>query len=161
MQLHQSKIEVSFNPNVLKQVDEAKKKYIQARGQERIITDFQGNRLDRFPASTGGFVIGECALRDDQFAFRIFDETGDRRIIWNASDPSQIREAQREFDKYLKKGWKPYAINRDGSVGKRIHGFDAEAEEIIFDEKGGVREKLKGFAAKFKEVKMMPRTYPG
>lgn len=159
--LHQANIEITFNPNILKQVDEAKRKYITARRENRIITDLDGARIDRFQANLGGFVIKEYDLRDDEFAVRIFDETGDRRIVWNASDPAQIREAKREFDKYVGKGWKPYAINRDGSVGKRIFAFDSEAEEIVLDEKGSIREKLKGFASKFKEVKMMPRTYPG
>jgi hypothetical protein len=159
--LHQAQIEVTFDPNHLKQVDEAKRKYIAARNENRIIKDFEGNRLSRFSAVLGGFVIAEQDLHPEQFAFRIFDDTGDRRIIWNASSPAEIREAKKEFDKYVSKGWKPYAINRDGSRGKRIYGFDAESQEIILDEKGGIREKLKGFAEKFKEVKMMPRTYPG
>lgn len=156
-----SQIRVEFNPLNLRQIDEAKKKYIDARRQGRIVTDLRGNRVDSFRAVTDGFLIRGYELAENEFAVRFFDETGDRRIVWNASDPAQIGEAKKEFDKYVDKGWKPYAINRDGSMGKRIRGFDAEAQEIIFDEKGGIRDKLKDFAAKFKEVKMMPRTFPG
>lgn len=159
--LNLSTIRVEFDPLNLRQVDEAKKKYIGARKEGRVITNLAGDRISSFRAATDGFLIREYELAQDEFAVRFFDETGDRRIVWNASDPAQIREAKREFDKFVAKGWKPYAINRDGSMGKRIREFNSEAQEIIFDEKGGVRSKLADFAKSFKEVKMMPRTYPG
>lgn len=161
MSLNLSEIRVEFNPLIRKQRNEANQKYLDARREGRTVTDLQGNRVASFREVADGFLIGRYELAPDEIAVRFFDETGDRRVVWNATDPAQIREAKKEFDKYVSKGWKPYAINRDGSMGKRIFAFDAEEQEIIFDEKGSIREKLKGFASKFREVKMMPRTYPG
>jgi hypothetical protein len=161
MMLHQANIEIGFNPNNLREVDDAKKKYIDARRDNRVITDLEGNRIENFRPALGGFIIREQALGDNEFAFRIFDDTGDRRVIWNCNDPAEIREAKNEFDKYISKGWKAYAINRNGSMGKRIRSFDADLQEIVFDDKEGLTAKLKDFAKSFKEVKVVPRTYPG
>lgn len=159
--IHNSNVQVLFDPRKMKEVDEAKKKYIEARNQNRRIVDLSGEPISVFKGSLGGFVIKEVELSENQFAVRILDETGDRRLIWDSRNPDEIREAKTEFDKYIAKGWKAYAIDRNGKMGKRIRGFDAENEEIIFDETAGIREKLKGFSQKFKEVKMVPRTYPG
>jgi hypothetical protein len=74
-------------------------------------------------------------------------------------DQEQVQEAKVLFDEYVGKGWKPYAIDKYGNMGKRIRRFDSSLEEIVFDDNSTY--PLKKFGERFKEVKMMPRTFPG
>lgn len=161
MQMHNGEIRVAWNPDVFKEVNEAKKVYLQARKESRDIKDDAGNCLDLFNPSAGVFVVSEKRMLSHEFAMRIFDETGDRRLIWDSRDQDQVKECAKLFNDYLKKGWKPYAINSKGEKGRRIYGFDADTQEIIFDDSKNVREKLASFVEKFREVKVVPRTYPG
>jgi hypothetical protein len=161
--LNQSSIRIEFDPRSLPIIDEAKKKYIEARRQGRKITDLEGNPIAIFKPMLGGFIIGEKELTDDQFSFRIYDETGDRRLIWNASNPFEVEEAAKKFEAYLTKGWKAYLIDREGNKGRRIIRFSAKDEEIVFDEKGvETKHRLKDFIKSFGgKVQLLPRTFPG
>ena len=50
----------------------------------------------------------------------------------------------------------------DGKRGRRIYGFNAESEEIYFDDKKkSLSEKLKKFVEDFGEVVMLPKTHKG
>jgi len=158
--LHKAENIVSWDSKSLRQIDEAKAKYVQAKNENRRVTDLDGNVLSRFNPNLGDIKICEADMPDGHFAMRILDETGDRRLVWNSRDPDQIKEASELFEKHIKAGGRAYAIKRDGSKGFRIHGFNARDEEIVIDEKG-TREKLRDFAKLFKEVKMLPKTYPG
>jgi len=151
---------VGFNPNNIKQIDEAKKEYIEARKEGREITTISGCPLQVFPISSGEFIVKETKLKPGEVGMRIFDNTGDQRLIWNFNDPFQVKEAAERFEKYVKKGWKPYAIGHNGKMSQRIHSFDPNKQEIIFKDKT-TKERLKNFAAKFREITMMPRTWPG
>lgn len=157
---HLGVVRVSFNPARLKQVDEAKTKYIQARQEGRIITDLDGKELDTFPIGADGFIITEKVMPENYLATRFFDETGDRRIFWDINSPNQIKEAHDLFQQYMDRGWKAYAMARDGDKGRRIFQFDGIQGEIWFDDKG-TKERLKDFAAKFREVRVLPKTWPG
>jgi hypothetical protein len=128
--LHAATINVDWDIENFKQIDEAKKIYLQARKEDRKVLDMDGNVVDRFHPSMGTLIIKEIEVKDGEFSMRIFDNTGDRRIVWNSKDPDQIKEAKATFDEYVEKGWKPYAISRNGNKGHRIHEFNPEREEI-------------------------------
>jgi len=98
-------------------------------------------------------------IGENQFAAHILDETGDRRLIWDMNSPKEVKEVFSVFEKHLKDGGRIYAIREDGSRGPRLNGFDASKEEVVLED--GAREKLKNFANSFREVKALPRTYPG
>lgn len=161
-QLHNASLRIEFNPLSKKQVDEAKKKYIQAKSEHRKILSVDRTPIGNFSHALrdGGFIVDETETSDTEMAMHFFDKTGDRRVIWKMSDPDQVKEAAKQFKDYVAKGWKPYAIDRKGKRGQRIFSFDADAEEIIFEDKTTV-EKLANFVKKFKEIKLMPKTTPG
>lgn len=154
------KTRVEWNPLNKKEVDEAKQQYLQARKLNRSICGLDHNPIERFSASSGGFIIGDTCLGDSEISVRLVNETGDERLVWNVNDSKQVSESAKRFQGYLDKGWKAYCIREDGSRGQRIYGFDANTEEVIFDDKT-TREKLKNFAKKFKKVELLPRTFPG
>lgn len=159
--LHNSSLRIEFNPKSIKEIDEAKRKYIQARKEGRsVLHPDTREPLGSFPSDLGGFIIDDTNTKAGDFAIHFIDGSGDQRIIWDIRDKQQLKEAKKKFDEYVAKGWKPYAINRDGKRGRRIFSFDDKAEEIVFEDKT-TREKLANFSTKFKEVKMLPRTYPG
>jgi len=184
MNLHNAPLNLGWDPNSFKEVDEAKKIYLKARREGRNVLDSHGNPIERFSPSLGNILIKETELKKDELFLRIFDKTGDRRIIWNAKEPDEIKEAKSLYDEYVKKGWKPYAITRSGAKGYRIYEFDPLKEEIVIDDrtvedkmkafssaigrekkpeppKRTVKQKLDTFVKNFKEVKMMPSTYAG
>jgi len=159
--MHAMQLRVEFDPNNRKQVHEAKKKYLQARDQGRAILRADNNApVGSFREITDGFLVAEVEVRYHELAMHFIDDTGDQRIIWDLRDKKQVVEAAVKFNEYVAMGWKPYAIDRDGKRGRRIYSFDAVKEEIIFEDKT-TREKLSKFASKFKEIKVLPRTYPG
>lgn len=158
---HNSSLRVEFGTARLKEVDEAKKKYLKAKREGRQILHIETLKpVDKFPLQDGGFVIAETVVPEGHLAGHFIDDTGDRRIIWNMRDPDDVREALAEFNKYLAKGWKPYAIDRQGNKGVRIFSFDAQKEEVVFEDKT-TREKLSKFVERFKEIKAFPKTRPG
>jgi hypothetical protein len=164
-----------------REVENAKEHYRNARSAGRIITDLDGNIITHFRPSLCGFIIKEKELKENEFAVRVLDETGDRRLIWDAADPFQIREAATLFKDYIKRGWRAYAVDDSGKSRRRIHDFDLEKQEILFEEKSiqdistnfakSVNKEIKNpvlkseaissFMAAFKNNKLVPRTYPG
>jgi hypothetical protein len=147
-----------------KEVEEAKSYYRVARQAGRRIVDLEDRPITSFKPALLGIIIKDTELSDSQFAMRIFDKTGDRRLIWDSKDPKQIKEAAKLFNEYLDKGWKAYAVDEKGKRAQRIYGFDAVTEELFFDEqKKSLKEKLSSFVATFKvkEMKLLPKTHPG
>ena len=182
--LHNANINVGWDPDNFKQVNEAKKAYLQARKEGRNVVDMDGKTIERFSPTLGFIMIKEPDLKAEELFMRIFDKTGDRRLIWNSTDPDQIKEAKALFDEYLAKGWKPYAITRGGGKGYRIYEWDLNKEELVIDDRSveekmkkfaetvksekkveedprTIKQKLSAFVERFKEVKIMPRTFPG
>jgi len=183
MNLHNAAVSIGWNPENFKEVNEAKKIYLKARREGRKILDLKGNVIDRFHPSMGMIIIKEVEVNDGKVAMRIFDKTGDRRIIWDSRDPDEVAEAKRNFDEYINKGWKAYAVSKEDNRSRRIYKFDPLKEEIEIDErttedkltslksviknnkapedKRTVKQKLAAFVEQFKEVKLMPKTFPG
>ena len=166
-----------------KQIEDVKKIYQYARQKNRTITDINGNVLDAFHPSLKGFIIKQVELKDSEFAVRVLDETGDRRLIWDSDDPQQVAEAIKLFDDYLSRGWRAYSVNHDGTKRRRILGFNQDTLEVLFIEKTNEEiiknfseqmqkensedltktksETIKKFVASYRDSKLVPRTYPG
>lgn len=185
----EGRVEMMFDPTKRREVEEAKHLYQQARLQGRFI-QVDGKDVESFrPCASGAFTIEPLGSRDlNKITTHVFDETGDRRIMWDVNSPAEVKEAAKLFDEYIKKGWKAYGIHRldPKARGTRIYSFDADMEEIEFDDRSlaeklaglpdviadmvknkkeekrsMVREKLKRFAETFDQVKLLPKTYPG
>lgn len=162
--LNNNAMRIEWDVASKKEVEGAKAYYRMARQEGRQVEDLDGNVVVAFKPALQGIVIKATELMPTQFAMRIHDKTGDRRLIWDASDPKQINEAAKIFNEYLGKGWKAYVIGDDGKHGQRIYGFDAESQELFFDEqKVSLKQKLSKFVETFKvkEIKVLPRTYAG
>lgn len=159
-QLHLAEIRIEWDFLNKKEVEDSKKIYQQARREGRLITNLTGEEITFFHPNMLGFLIKEKELTENQSSFRIFDETGDRRIIWDSKNPLETQDAENLFAEYIKKGWRAYAISSDLKVRKRLLMFNPTTEEILFEEKT-LRETLSSFVSKFKEIKMLPKTIPG
>lgn len=173
-------LRVEFDPCVRKEVEEAKRIYQKAKREGRIILSLGLRAVRHFGECVEGFVVQATAVRLHEFAMRIFDESGDRRVIWDARDPAQIAEAARLFQSYLDRGWKAYTVEPDGTLAHRIRHFDADTEEIVYDDTptqaklhalaaaiparpapATSRQRLAAFVEACREVHLLPATYPG
>lgn len=146
------------------QIEEAKTFYRKAKREGRRVIDQDGNPVTVFRSDLEALVVVETELKPDEFAVHVLDETGDRRLIWNAEKPEEIEEASKLFGEYIKRGWKAYGTRPDGTKSRRIRFFDPVSQEIFFDDKPdrtSLGTKLKDFVASFKEVKMIPKSRPG
>jgi hypothetical protein len=64
---------------------------------------------------------------------------GDKRVIWDKTDPQQIAEAELTFNQLIVDGLDAFKVGLDGKkTSEKITEFDAEAEEIIFVQKAMV-----------------------
>jgi hypothetical protein len=153
---------IDWDSNNRNEVEKAKLLYQQARRVKRSIffTD-TGLIVPCFKPEHEAYLVKKSALSDSQFEMRILDETGDRLIVWDSENHQEVQDAYKMFKEYLDKGWRAYAIGDGGKKTKRIFSFDPETEEIHFDEKKSVLEKLSSFARNFKEIQMTPATRPG
>ena len=147
---------IEWNGSNKREVEEAKTLYRSARKEGRIIVDMAGAIVQGFKASLLGFCIMEKALSDTQFSMRIINETGDQLVVWDSNIKKEVKEAEKLFTEYLGKGWKAYAINQNGDRGRRITHFNAELEEVTFDDKE--KMSISKFAESFGKVQMLPKT---
>jgi hypothetical protein len=163
IQLHSAPIRVEFDLLNKKEIEWAKTQYRKAREEKRIIQNENYQNISSFREALGCFLIKEIEVSDDQVSGRIYDETGDRRIIWDFKNPKEIGDAEKLFKEYvINKGYRAYGIDRSGKKDKtkRIYDFNAYLEEIVIDEIN-VKLKLQDFVRAFSEIQMLPRTRPG
>jgi len=151
---------LEWDSSKLREVEDAKVIYRQAKAEGRRIEDLIGNPVEFFKPSLHGIRILAKELKDSQFRMRILNEKGDETLIWDSLDSAEVKESAKIFKEYLDKGWRAFAISSDGKIKKRLHSFDAELEEVVFEE-NKYREKLNNFVKKFTEIKLLPRTFPG
>jgi hypothetical protein len=157
--LANSRILLDWDRRSRKQIEEAKEVYRQARREGRLILDRDENPVTAFRSDHETLIIAETELDAEQFAIHVLDKTGDRRLIWNSNRPEEVDEAKKLFEEYVKKGWKAYGVRKDGSKSFRVRAFNAESEEVYFDDKKeSVGTKFKDFIAAFREVKMLSFT---
>ena len=149
--------EVSWDENAnLKMIDEVKSIYIKAKNEGYDIVDLDGKSIEVFKPSLLGFKILEKKLTQTQFSMRILNETGDELLIWDSVSKKEVQEAQKRFDEYIAKGWRAYAVNSDGSTGKRIRTFDADIEELTFAD--DMKMSFSKFVKSFGKIQMTPKT---
>lgn len=61
----------------------------------------------------------------------ILDQTGDTKMIWDAEKPDEVAHARDTFEKFKKKGYAAYRVNKKGDQGEVLREFDPEAEKMI------------------------------
>ena len=147
---------VEWDDSKLKEIEEAKVKYQQARREHRRITTLEGTPVEGFRANLLAFRILQPELSETQFTVRLINDTGDELLIWDSIVKSEVAEAGKVFTEYLEKGWKAYAVTPDGKLGQRIVKFDAALEEVHFADKKTL--KLDAFVKSFKQVQVLPKT---
>lgn len=151
--------QINWDPNDKCQIDDAKTEYRRFKAEGQLIEGLDGVEWTHFLPLSGGFVIRGNELKENQFKWRILDDSGDRTMVWDSSDPAQVDEARATFESYLSKGWKAYAISDTGKRMRRIRRFNSELEEVEFDE--GAALPFKAFVESFRRVQVLPKTYPG
>jgi len=62
---------------------------------------------------------------------RIMGTLGDTKVIWDTENEDEVEAAEDQFDALKEKGFKAYAVKKDGKPGKEIKKFDSEAGMII------------------------------
>lgn len=72
-------------------------------------------------------------LKPGQHCFRIMNENGDDRLVWDSGSIREINAAKRDFIALVKKGMTPYKVGVGGSASSEVmETFDPKAEEVIF-----------------------------
>lgn len=166
MELMSDRMRVEWDTNNAKQTEQYKKFYQKARnaGRKILCPNDGKSALGSFREvlQRGGFVVGPPELTEGQFFMRLYNQTGDTRLIWDSGRPNEVQEAAKLFAEYLEKGWRAFAIDTKGNkTSRRIYGFDPKLEEVYFDDKKTVKERLRDFVTSFKEIQMTPKSTPG
>jgi hypothetical protein len=75
-------------------------------------------------------------VQQGQFCFSIMNPVdGDKRIVWDSNDMTQIQEAKDLFDKLVEEGMIPYCVGVDGEKAEPMTTFNPFAEEILMGDK--------------------------
>lgn len=70
--------------------------------------------------------------------FRVLTPSdGDRRTIWDPSDPAQVADAAKRFNELIGFGYRAYAVGPRGARGHRVTSFDAAVGEYLFTGRAG------------------------
>ena len=70
-------------------------------------------------------------------------DDGDKRIVWDPTDFTQMREAKEMYDNCLREGLVPYICNEDGSVSNDVMDwFDPRSGEVLFREVVVIPQRL-------------------
>lgn len=128
---------VTWDPEVNDQVTEARQRVAS------LIAQGYQKRKDE----DGEVVLDPPPKGDNINVFRVLSQNGDDRIVWDRTDPLQVKEAFRKFKELLKKGYTAFTVLANGKRGHKITEFDPGLMEILM--------------AKGTEVLMVPKTVPG
>jgi len=112
---------LNFDPHSKEQEHEAR--------DERDILLAQGWMLNE--QGTGFFKMTPPAQPTNKGVLRILTENGDDLVVWDRNILDEIREAKRQFDDYIKRGYKAFAMKLRGEKGVRLDQFDPSLEQII------------------------------
>jgi len=64
---------------------------------------------------------------------RIMCSSGDDTIHWDPQSDKSVENARKQFDKYVKKGYKVYRIDDKGKkAGREIKEFPTFAAKLVF-----------------------------
>jgi len=61
----------------------------------------------------------------------LMDESGDTKVIWDATNEDEVDAAKKQYDHLIEKGFAAYSVKKKGGKGKKISKFDRTAERII------------------------------
>ena len=79
-------------------------------------------------------------IKDGKTVFTALSGNGDDRLVWDKSDPQQIKDAIAKFDEMMEKGFIAFLIDKMGKQVEQINKSDwakktvRQAEEILFKE---------------------------
>ena len=158
--LNNAALQVDWDVDNKKDTEAAKSIFMQAKKENRTLVTEDTKVINHFSeiVHIGAFKVLESLLTEQQILMRILNEKGDETIIWDSLLKKEVKEAEDVFHKYIDKGWKAYAIQFDGTRGRRIKTFRPTMEEISFSDE---KLSLKEFRAKFNKIEVLPSTYPG
>lgn len=114
---------IQFNQYVKAELIEAFKQ------REKLIKN--GWILDTSREESGIFRLFPPPKNPNCSLLRILNENGDDRIVWDQTNAKEVRDAAKEFNRYIKNGYSAYTCQSDGSRGHRIDQFDPFASEIL------------------------------
>jgi hypothetical protein len=112
---------ITWDPEIVAQAKEAvaRHKMLEALGFTVLL------------AEEGEIVLAPPALGPNVGVFRVMSENGDDRVIWDRTDPAQVREAYSKFGDFMSRGYTAYAVGDDGRKGHRIDTFDPSLQEVL------------------------------
>lgn len=62
---------------------------------------------------------------------RWLSDEGDTKLIFDPDNEDEVEAAEEQFDTLIMKGFTAYSVQKDGSQGKKMKGFDRKAGRII------------------------------
>jgi hypothetical protein len=62
---------------------------------------------------------------------RVMGPEGDTKIIWDADEKDEVKNARRTFDNLRSKGYTAYSVKKNGDKKKVVTEFDPDAEKLI------------------------------
>ena len=74
---------------------------------------------------------GNLEGRNDMSELMVLDQTGDTRLQWRGSDPTEVAAARKRFNELKSKGYAAFKVNRSGNQGEQIDAFDPDAERLV------------------------------
>lgn len=81
----------------------------------------------------------DAAVLEGKTVFTIPSKSGHDRLVWDAADPQQVKEAIAKFDEYIDKGYVAYLVDEDGTKSEIITKASwrrksvRQQEEILFE----------------------------
>lgn len=71
------------------------------------------------------------ATAQRQHEAMVLDQTGDTKHIWDPDNDDEVEAMRELFDKFKKKSYLIYRVNKKGDKAEVMHRFDGEAEKMI------------------------------
>jgi len=118
---------VTWDPNVYEEATEAR----------QLIAKLKDDGFSVHSETEGTVVLKPPEMDPNKGVFCVLTDNGDDRIVWDRRNSEEVKDAYREFKRYIDEGYKAYVVRSDGSRGHKITDFDYALEEIIFGKRDG------------------------
>lgn len=69
-----------------------------------------------------------AVIAEPQHEMAILDHTGDTKIIWDSDKPEEVDHARETFNRFKKKGYLAYSVDKKGEKGTVLREFDPNVE---------------------------------
>lgn len=63
--------------------------------------------------------------------FKVLDPNGHTRRTWDTADTEEVETARRVFDDLMRKGYRAFRLEKDGSHGPSQGRFDPQDKETL------------------------------